>query len=548
MGAESDASAEVELAAECDRARDVFAGVLDAATEQSIIGLDADGLITLFNSGAEQMLGYTAAEVIGLPIPPALHDWTEVQARADELGVEPSFRVVVGQALQGGAETRQWTNITRDGRRLTVQVSATALRNPDGQIIGYIKIGTDVTARVRAEQALRSTEARFEAVFDYVPIGMLLAETGGVDGGRMRRVNDALCRITGHAQEQLVGMRVHDLVHPAHQDLQRAAFDSLAQGAEPVVAVERRWVHADGRDIWVQTSGCVITIDEKPFMVGMVEDITARKDAEQRLTHLALHDALTGLPNRALLVDRIDHELAATRRTHNHVAVFFIDLDGFKGVNDTAGHPAGDEVLQMVARRLRNYVRPGDTVARLGGDEFVVVCPDFQNDDQTDALARRLLSVLAEPFLRGDSTHHLTASIGIAVSTSQRDGEKLLRTADDAMYTAKESGKNQAVRHRPGAELLTRAARAARQISIESELLSALDNDELIMHGQPIFALPRRNIIAVETLIRWNHPTRGLLAPAHFLDVAENSPLMHRIGRRVLHESCRIGADLPRPT
>ena len=421
------------------------------------------------------------------------------------------------------------------------------MRGPDGQITGYIKVGTDVTARVSAEQALRSTEAKFEAVFDHAPIGMLLAQTSGVESGRIKRVNDALCRITGYTQRQLLSIRVHDLVHPMDQQVQRESFTSLTRNGDPVVAVERRWVHADGRDIWVQASGSVITSDQELFTIGMIEDITARKDAEQRLNHLALHDALTGLPNRVLLLDRIEHEVAATSRTHSHIAVYFIDLDGFKGVNDTAGHPAGDEVLQMVAQRLRSYVRPGDTVARLGGDEFVLVCPDFQDDRDTEILARRLLGVLAEPFIRGEVTHHLSASIGIAVSAPHHTAEELLRAADDAMYAAKEAGKNRAVRHHPGTELATRAARAARQITIEAELATALDNGELVMHGQPILRLPGRNVVAVETLIRWNHPTRGLLVPAHFLDVAENSPLIHRIGRWVLEESCRIGVALPSP-
>ena len=544
----ADGMAGGHAAGELARAKDLVASVLDAATEQSIIGLDADGVITVFNAGAERMLGYTAAEVIGLPIPPALHDWDEVQARAEELGVEPSFRVVVGQAVDGGSETRQWTNITKDGRRLQILVTAAAIRDPDGRITGFTKIGTDVTARVAAEEASRSSEALFEAVFERVPIGLLLVDAGGVDFGKMKRVNDAFCEITGLGREQLLDLRVNELVHPAHQGSQRDAFLALVQGAETVAPAERRWVHADGRDIWVQASGSVIHNQEHRLVIGMVEDITARKEAEQRLNHLALHDALTGLPNRTLLLDRIDHELAASRRGETHVAVFFLDLDGFKAVNDAAGHLVGDEILLMVAQRLRSCVRPGDTVARLGGDEFVVVCPDFHDDKDTQALAQRLLGILAEPFIRSDSIHQLSVSIGIAVSAAHHhDAEDLLRTADDAMYRAKEAGKNRAVRHHPGTEPATRAARAARHVKIEAELLTAVDHGELIMHGQPVLNLPDHNIIAVETLIRWNHPTRGLLAPAEFLDVAENSPLMGRIGRRVLEESCRIGAALTWP-
>jgi diguanylate cyclase (GGDEF)-like protein/PAS domain S-box-containing protein len=385
-----------------------------------------------------------------------------------------------------------------------------------------------------------ASRALLQAIFDNAPSGILLADMAGAPAGRLVRVNRAMCRITGYNEQQLLGMSVSDLTHVEHLAAHRLRFQSLATGVDAPEEAERRWVHADGNDIWVQFNVSTMHVNGRSFLIGLVEDITTRKAAEERLNHLALHDALTQLPNRLLLLDRLGHALSASVRSGRPVAVLYLDLDGFKTINDMSGHLVGDELLVLVATRLRSSLRPGDTVARIGGDEFVMVCPEVDDDGHARAVADRLLAVLREPYTQSGQTYHLTASMGVAVSRHGSTAPALLREADDAMYAAKDEGKNRLHRSDVNGATMTRTARAVRHRTIETELGTALQRDELVMYGQPVFSLPRGHVMAVETLIRWQHPTRGLLAPGEFLDVAETSPLMNDIGRRVLRESCRM--------
>ncbi len=441
-GSIQDVTAELRSYRELTRTRDLFAGVLDAATEQAIIGMDRDGVITVFNRGAERMSGFAAKDLIGLVTPVVLHDQEELAVRAAERGVPADFRLVVGRAVAGRPETGQWTYISKDGRRLQVMITATAMYDEDGQITGFIKVSTDLTARAVAERALQASEALFKDIFDNAANGIVLVEIT-YRSARIVRANPAMSRITGYSERQLLTMSLFDLTHPAsataaHQRMEQYFTAGGADAAE----VERRWIHADGHDIWVQLNVSATRQERPNSVVVMVEDITARKSAEDRLSHLALHDALTGLPNRRLLMDRLQHALDGSQRSGRPAGVLYVDLDGFKAVNDQDGHPVGDEILQEVANRLVINVRPGDTVARMGGDEFVVVCPELDGSDGVGVVARRLLQQLALPYVHTAGAHSLTASIGIASSAAGVSAQTLVRMADAAMYEAKTGGRN----------------------------------------------------------------------------------------------------------
>jgi diguanylate cyclase (GGDEF)-like protein len=266
-----------------------------------------------------------------------------------------------------------------------------------------------------------------------------------------------------------------------------------------------------------------------------------RKRAEVALAHQALHDALTGLPNRALFLDRLKLALARSARRRSAVAVLFLDLDRFKLINDSLGHEAGDEVLVDVGARLEEALRPGDTIARFGGDEFTALCEDVPSERAVLAIAERMAQAVSVPFRLADGETFLSASIGIAMAggDAHDDGlaESLVRDADAAMYRAKERGKSRVELFDEGLR-----ERAVERLSIESALHRALERDELRLHYQPQIDLPSGQIVAWEALVRWEHPERGLLAPAEFVTVAEETGLILALGSWVLDEACRQAA------
>lgn len=412
----------------------------------------------------------------------------------------------------------------------------------------------------RAEQAgataeARQAAARVNAMADAAPIAHLTVRVDAEGEAVIERANPAAAHLLVTPVEELVGTRWSTFIDPADRPRARAVLARLAApGDEPATAFELRHRLPSGEERWTEVSAADAHREAKGAANGAARgwesdagggalvtvqmlDVSARKEAEARLAHLALHDELTGLPNRMLLVDRVERALLDARRSGRAVAVVFIDVDHFKRVNDTLGHAAGDELLTTVARRLADAARESDTVARMGGDEFVACVPGVGGTEEARTIAERLLRLAGAPVDLAGREVRVGLSAGVAVSRPGSTTSDLLRESDDALYAAKHAG-----RGRVECYTATIAERASRHMELSEALETALAHDEFELHYQPIVDMRTGEVRALEALVRWRHPSRGLLAPAEWLDVAESSDVMVPLGRWVLREACAEAA------
>lgn len=383
---------------------------------------------------------------------------------------------------------------------------------------------------------LELSEKRFRLAFEHAPIGIALLSLDPGEAGKVLRANSAFYALLGRTPSDVESGSVLDFIVPEDRSAARHRLAQMLRGEVTEYTASRRFLHAGGDIVWTSMTSAVVADDRGVplYLVAQFEDITGRREAEQLLTRQAMHDGLTGLPNRVLLMDRISHALSRTQDRSTHVAVFFVDVDGFKAVNDTLGHAAGDLLLIEVGRRLRSMGRGDDTVARLAGDEFVVLCEGVQDRAAAEATARRLLDGLERPYEIDRDVFRTSASIGIALSGRDSTAADLLQNADIAMYRAKEAGRGRYV-------FYDRNLRAIRdnRLRTEKELRQGIENGELRVLFQPVIGLADGSLASVEALVRWDHPDRGLLAPAEFLDVAETTGLIVPLGRWMIPEACR---------
>jgi diguanylate cyclase (GGDEF)-like protein len=323
--------------------------------------------------------------------------------------------------------------------------------------------------------------------------------------------------------------------HPDDAETVRDAVEEFQRTGNPY-RIDHRIVLADGTMRHVQEQAEVSRDSEghPTRIIGTIVDVTERKLAEARLAYLAHHDALTGLPNRTMLVERLEHSMAYAQRQDRYVAVLFLDLDRFKTINDTRGHARGDELLRQVAKRLRSVVRATDTVARSGGDEFIIVAGDVGGAGDLISVAKSVQSAFTTPLKLGTDEVFVSASIGVSVYP--RDGtdvDTLIKNADAALYQAKDKG-------RDNIQYFTvdLVESAARRIGLEADMRRALDRGEFVLHYQPLVGLRSGTLLGFEALLRWNHPVLGLVLPEEFIPVAEESGLIVQVGEWVLRSAC----------
>lgn len=430
-----------------------------------------------------------------------------------------------------------------DSRRGWVHFRGQAVRNERGLIVGLLGYVLDITERKEAEQALASSESLFRTAMLSSPIGLAMTELDG----SFRLVNESLCQLLGRDEAWLVAHSEQNVTHP--DDMERVVRDRAAELARDVDTEmrEARLVHADGPVLWVKQAAKRIAGDagRPDYLVVQYADTTAEHDALEALAYQAFHDPLTGLRNRAWILDMLKVDLRATSRAGSRVGLLFIDLDNFKIVNDSLGHGAGDEVLMAVANRIAGVLRPRDRVGRSGGDEFIVIIPDVKDALQAELVAERIVSAVGADLTVFGHRLVPTVSIGIALNVPESTSTSLLRDADAALFRAKAAGR---ARWRFFDEDMHSQVLA--RLTMEEEIRQGLVEAEFVVHYQPIVTMADRRVAGHEALVRWQHPTRGLVFPIDFLPTAEDSGLIVGIGQQVLDQVCELLAtrsDLPGP-
>ena len=491
--------------------------ILDQIHE-SVITMDLAGFITGWNRGAERLFGYSADEALGRHI---------LFLYADPDAADDSDCFQDGLLEHGGREI-EVRRRRKSGEIFWASLQLSLIRDEAGEPSGLIGYLSDITSRVESERTMR-LQAR---IFEHSAESILITDPER----RILSVNPAFVRITGYGEREVLGRTPEFLRSQRHPP---NFYDDIWQ------LVERtgRWNgeiwtrRKNGEDFpsWASISLVRNSDGAIANFFSIFTDISERKAAEDRIHHLAYYDELTDLPNRTLLHKLLDQALAEARRKRQHAAILFVDLNRFKPINDTLGHAIGDQLLQQVACRLRETVRGEDVVSRMGGDEFIIALLDLARHEHAALVAQKILMALDPPFWFDG--HELKIGAAIGISVYPRDGfdtETLLRTADIAMYRAKQSGQDGYAFY---SHEMNR--RALDRLKIESGLRHAIDHEELLLHYQPKVDIESGRIVGVEALVRWHHPERGMVAPGEFIPIAEETGLIVRVSAWVLEEALR---------
>ena len=495
----------------------LFQAIVES-TDDAVISKTTQGIVTSWNAAAEQLFGYRADEMIGQPmlrlLPP--------DRQSEE--VEILRRIVAGQRIAHFQTQR----CHRDGHRLPVSVTISPVRDHLGRVSGASTIVRDISQQQRLEERLRLTAS----VFTHANEGVVITDPQG----RMVDVNQAFERITGYSRGEALGRTAQFLRsgRDGPDVVQRLLSDLQTQGrCQGEVWSRRKTGEAYAGLLTV--SRVDDAAGRPQNYVALFADVTSIRVQQEKLEHLAHFDALTGLPNRLLLSDRLRQSMAHSRRHSQALAVLYLDLDGFKAINDSHGHDVGDALLVAVAAQMKMALRESDTLARMGGDEFVVVLGQLPGAEACLPLVDRLLQACAMPLRVGELLLQVSASIGITLfPQDDSDVDQLLRHADQAMYQAKQMGKNRYHLFDP-----VHDARMRSRAGVLAALRLGLDQHQLELHYQPKVNMRSGEVVGVEALLRWHHPSSGLLHPPAFLPLVIGQELEDALGDWVLREALR---------
>ena len=480
------------------------------------VALLEGGEVSFANGALEQLLGLSGPDEL----------WaTELESFVHPYDLA-AWQELVAQAAQSDEpEVRELRMVRPGGGVVEVELACTRVGRRGEQAL--LVLARDIRARKRMERRLRESEERYKGLADVAFDGLAVHFDGII-----LSVNHSFESIFGQPEGGLLGADLFSLFDGDSAKLLKAELDSGQ-------VLELKGQAASGGEVHVEASTRACLYHGDPAYVTAVRDITRRRQTEDVVRRQAWYDSLTALPNRLLFLDRLEHALVQAKREGRRLAVLFLDLDRFKMVNDSLGHSAGDQLLQLAAGRLMGLLRKSDTVARLGGDEFTILLEDAVLEGDAQAVARKVVDTLKEPFSLGGHEVHIGASVGVAFYPDHAgDAERLLKFADMAMYRAKQNGRGQVTVYAEALE-----SSQEKRLSLENELRLGIERQEFVLWYQPQVALASGRIVGAEALLRWQHPERGLLSPDEFIPLAEESRLIVPLGEWVLFHTCGQAAE-----
>jgi diguanylate cyclase (GGDEF)-like protein/PAS domain S-box-containing protein len=495
--------------------------------EEGYFEVDLAGNFTFFNDSICRVLGYSREELMGMNI-------RQYADKENAKRVSQAYDLVYKTGIP--LKEAGWHITRKDGQKRYIEGSISLLKDSAEKVIGFRGITHDVTERKQAEEALRQSEEKYRNILENIQEAYFEVDLAG----NFTFFNDSLCRITGCSREELIGANYRQFSDRENSKSVFMVFNEVYKTGVYTEGFDWLIIRKDGTKRYIEASVSLKKDSSgKPSgFKGVIRDITERKRIEQELNHMATHDVLTGLPNRLMFSQLLEHAVQSAQRNKKQLAVLFIDLDRFKIINDSLGHEAGDILLKEMALRFKQSLRNVDIVGRLGGDEFIILIEDFNDEKQVATLAQKILATIIQPMnIRGEECR-VTASIGISVYPKDgQDEQSLMKNADIAMYFAKEEGKNNFQFYSENIRSMS-----SERLTIETNLRRAIERNEFYLDYQAKLDLKTKEITGVEALLRWNNPYLGVVTPAQFIPVAEETGMIVPIGRWVMKTACAQNA------